>query len=93
MATRIYYLALLFPLRAILVNVARGIAPTLPGLAGVLAIRFAMGGGERRLGHVAIEVAAFAVLVAAATLRSERELLREFRGYLRRSAPPATVPA
>ena len=56
--------------------------PTLPGVAAVLAIRFATWGGERTVLQWLVEMAAFGLAVGLTALRSERKLLREFRGYL-----------
>jgi hypothetical protein len=58
----------------------RGIAPTLPAAAAVLALRQADV-------PVLVELAAFVALVPLATWLLERELLRESLGYLRRGRP------
>lgn len=80
--SRLYYVARLFPLRVVASNCLRGIAPTVPGIVVVVAIRLASWGGERTVLQWFVEMAAFAVAVGLTTLRSERTLLREFRGYL-----------
>ena len=80
--SRLFYLKRLFPLRVIASNCARGMLPTLPGVAAVLAIRFATWGGERTVLQWLVEMAAFGLAVGLTALRSERKLLREFRGYL-----------
>lgn len=83
---RLAFLRSLFPLGAILANVLRGAAPTLPALGAVLAVRAA--GGAATLAQLAL----FAVIVVMATYASERALLRELRGYLRRDgAQPAAA--
>jgi hypothetical protein len=74
----------------VLANTARGIVPMLPALGATLAFRHALG-GERTVAHVLAELAIFGVLVTAATLYAERDLLREFRGYLRPASKAATA--
>jgi hypothetical protein len=64
-------------------HIARGLGPTVPAALVVLGLR-ALESGPRTLGHVGAEVALFGVLVVAATALSERKLLRESLGYLRR---------
>jgi hypothetical protein len=48
-----------------------------------MAIRLATWGGRRTTLHALLEIATFLVVVVIATLRSERRLLHEFRGYLK----------
>ncbi|MDX6665811.1 MAG: hypothetical protein QOG68_2017, partial [Solirubrobacteraceae bacterium] len=79
---RLGYLARLFPLRPVLVNCARGMLPTLPGVVAVVAIRLATWGGTRTTLEFLVEAAAYGLVVGAVTLVSERELLHEFRSYL-----------
>lgn len=79
---RLIYIAKLFPMRPVWVNIGRGMLPTLPGLAAVLAIRLALWGGDRSGWQFLLEMAAFGLVVGGATLYAERRLLREFRGYL-----------
>jgi PST family polysaccharide transporter len=86
-AARLFYLRRLFSLAGIARNVVRGILPTLPAVAAVLAVRALLGGGERTPGDAIAELVVFVVLVVGATLASERALLREFRGYLRPAQP------
>lgn len=76
-AARLAYLRRLFGLRGVLRNAARGVAPTLPALAVVLAGR-AAGGFPAGL-----ELAVYLLLVLGVSLMGERKLLREVRGYLR----------
>jgi PST family polysaccharide transporter len=87
---RMVYLKRLFPLRGVLVNAARGAAPALPALAAVLAAR-ALGGAGRDLWQVAVELALFVAVAVGATYATERALLDELRGYLRRGRPTAPV--
>ena len=83
-AVRVHYLGRLFGTGAVIANSARGIAPVLPAVAAALAVRVALGGGVRTTADIVAEVVVFTVVAIAVTLFSERELLREFRGYLRR---------
>jgi O-antigen/teichoic acid export membrane protein len=80
--SRLRYLARLFPLRVVLSNCARGMLPTVPAVIVVVAIRLASWGGERSLLQWLVEMAAFGAVLVLTTLRSERRLLHEFRGYL-----------
>lgn len=89
---RLIYLRRLFSLAPIAVNIARGVFPALVALAGAGGIRLLLWGGERSEQHALLELVAFAALTAAVTLLSERVLLGEFRGYLRRR-PAVEQPA
>ncbi|HEX4719615.1 MAG TPA: oligosaccharide flippase family protein [Thermoleophilaceae bacterium] len=80
---RVWFLAPIFPPRAVLGHAARGIAPTLPAAAAVLLLRLLESGNRTPLVAVA-ELAAFIAIVVAVTIVSERTLLRESLGYLRR---------
>lgn len=80
---RMRYLVRLFPAKAIAVNCWWGIWPMIPATLTVVAIRLAAWGGPRSAFQVVGEAAAFVLVVVAVTVRSERTLLREFRGYLR----------
>jgi O-antigen/teichoic acid export membrane protein len=80
--SRVRYLARLFPLRVIVSNCVRGMLPTVPAVAAVLAIRLATWGGQRTGVQWLVEMAAFALAWGSAALLSERKLLSEFRGYL-----------
>ena len=96
---RLYYLSRLFPLRAILRNCAQGIFPTIPGVAAALLVRAASWGSPRTILEWFAEMAAFGLVTGAITVFSERDLLREFRGYLGgrgggvRTAAAADLPA
>lgn len=92
-AVRVGYLARLFPLSAILRNSARGMAPAVPALLAVLAVRDLMDVHGRGTADVIIELAVFLIVTILATSASERELLREFRGYLRPQTHSAPVAA
>jgi PST family polysaccharide transporter len=80
---RVWFLAPLFPPRAVLGHVVRGIAPTIPAAAAVLLIRLAESGDRTPL-LAAAELVAFIAVVIAVTVVTERTLLRESLGYLRR---------
>jgi O-antigen/teichoic acid export membrane protein len=82
-ALRLFYLRQIFPGLPIMSHVARGIGPTVPAVLAVLGVR-TLESGSRTLGHVGVEVALFAAVVVGATIVSERDLLRESVGYLRR---------
>jgi hypothetical protein len=87
---RLVYLRTLFSLAAIARNVAKGLVPALGALAGAAAVRLALWGGERTETQAVAELAVFAALVVGITAISERELLREFRGYLNRGRTSTT---
>jgi chromate transport protein ChrA len=91
-AVRLVYLRRIFPGLPLARHVARGLGPTLPATAAVLALR-AAGPADRDPAWVALEAAVFVALAVAATLVSERALLRESLGYLRRGAPLAAASA
>src|SRR5215211_703757 len=82
-AVRLWYLRRIFPGLALTGHVARGIGPTLPAAAAVLGLRLLEPDG-RPTAWILAEVALFAAVAVAATLLSERVLLRESLGYLRR---------
>jgi O-antigen/teichoic acid export membrane protein len=61
----------------------RGCLPVAAGGAAALLIRLALWGGERPLWQALFELAVFLGVTALATRALERDLLREFRRYLR----------
>ena len=81
--TRLVYLGRLFPPRAIAAHSLRSFVPVVPAAAAILAVRAAEGGRASGWGLVA-EVTGFVLLVVIATWLTERVLLREAAGYLRR---------
>ena len=85
---RVWYLSRLFPSFQILVHSARAIAPSVPAVAAVLALRAATD-AERSLGVALGELAVYLVVTVAATWLIERRLLHEVRGYLRAAPGPA----
>jgi O-antigen/teichoic acid export membrane protein len=80
---RFHYMRKLFPARVMLLNVARAMVPTAAAAATILLIRIATGGGPRDAVASATELGIFLSVVAIATFVIERDLLREFRQYLR----------
>jgi O-antigen/teichoic acid export membrane protein len=91
MAVRLTYLVRLFPAFRLLSHISRAIVPTIPAALLVLAGR-AVIGGHRGPGRAVAEAAAFLAVVAVGTLLTERALLREAIGYLRRRAATAPAP-
>jgi O-antigen/teichoic acid export membrane protein len=85
MAVRMVYLANLFPVRAIVVHVARSFLPTLPAATAILLERQLLGLGDS-LTRLVFEGVAYVILVGATTWATERALLREAVGYLRQRA-------
>jgi O-antigen/teichoic acid export membrane protein len=79
---RMRYLRRIFPGLPLVAHVVRGIGPTLPAVAAVLAVR-ALDPGPRSVGRVVAEAALFTAIAIASTYMSEHKLLRESFGYLR----------
>jgi hypothetical protein len=73
-----------FPGFAIWRHALRSLVPTVPALAAVLALRLAEPSG-RGFALVLAELALYVAVTASATWLTERALLREAIGYLRRS--------
>jgi O-antigen/teichoic acid export membrane protein len=80
---RAYYLTRLFEGFDMLRHIARAVAPSLPAVAVILAVRL-VESGERTLGMALAELLVYGGLTVAATWLFERSLLREVVGYLRR---------
>jgi len=91
LAVRRVYVRRLLPGVSLLALAARAAAPVLIATVPVLALRLALWGGERPLVQALAELVLWLGLLAAATLRLERPLLAELRGYLRGRTEP--VPA
>lgn len=87
-----WYLSRLFAGFNLLRHLGRALAPSVPAVAAVLAVR-ALEGGERTLGLALAEIALYATVTAIATWAFERDLLREVRGYLRRVHPSTASPS
>jgi O-antigen/teichoic acid export membrane protein len=87
---RSWYLSRLFDGFAMLKHAARGIAPTVPAVAAVAAVRL-LESADRSLPLGLAELALYVAVTLLATLLLERPLLRETLGYLRR-APVAGQP-
>ncbi len=79
-AARSYFLRRLFPGFSILRQAARAVAPTLPAVAAVLAVKAAT---DDSAGLAAAELVLYVAVTVLATLVLERRLLREALGYLR----------
>jgi len=93
---RWHFLRRLFGGFNLLAHAARAVAPVLPAVAAVLAVRLAEGGGPRSAGLAVAEAALYVLVVAGSLLLFERRLLKEALGYLRGAArrePPAPAPA
>jgi PST family polysaccharide transporter len=86
-----YYLARLFGGFPLWRHGVRAVAPIIPAVAFVLALRL-IEPAERTPALVLAELTAYAFLTALATWLAERDLLREMRGYLR-GRPKAAQPA
>jgi O-antigen/teichoic acid export membrane protein len=82
LAGRAYFLTRLFKGFDMARHLARALAPSVPAVGAVLALRLAES-GERTLGLALGELALYLALTALATWVFERNLLREVLGYLR----------
>jgi O-antigen/teichoic acid export membrane protein len=85
---RWYFVTRLFPGFRVFRYIARAVAPTIPAAAAVLILR-QFESGARTADMALAELALFVLLAAGAALVTERELLREARGYLRRRSAGA----
>jgi len=92
LATRTYFLNRLFEGFNVFRHCARAVAPALPPLAAVLALR-ALDLGERTGLAVSAELALYVGLNVATVWLMERSLVREMVGYLRGGAPRPTPAA
>lgn len=90
LAVRIVYLTRLFPALDLVNHVLGAITPTVLSAGTVLLGRAKLpsGGGALR---TVVELLAYAAIVLATTWATERVLLKEAFGYLRRAARPATA--
>lgn len=86
-AARLWFLRRIFPGFSFVAQALWGVGPTLPAVACVLLLRFA-DPGEPTFVRVAAEAVMYASLVVACTYASDRRLLRESAGYLRRPPLP-----
>jgi O-antigen/teichoic acid export membrane protein len=82
LAGRAWYLSRMFDGFRLILHALRGVAPTVPAAAAVLAAR-ALESGERTGGVALAELALYLAVTVAATAILERPLLREVAGYLR----------
>jgi O-antigen/teichoic acid export membrane protein len=91
LVARAYYLTRLFEGFDMLRHMLRAVAPSVPAVALILALRL-VESGERTLGMALGELLVYGGLTVAATWFFERSLLREVLGYLRRvGGRPATT--
>ena len=88
LALRYHYLRRLFPAMRILPYIMRSLAPTIPAVLAVAAMR-AFEGAERGAELAALELAVYLLVTAGATWVFEKPLLREAVSYLRPRAAPA----
>lgn len=89
-SVRLWYLRRVFPRLPLLGHIARGIGPTVPAVATALVIRL-LHPGSGTAAWVAVEAVAFALVAIGASYISQRKLLREAIGYLRRRTAPAVA--
>jgi O-antigen/teichoic acid export membrane protein len=89
LVVRMVYLTRLFPALGMVKHVAGVVAPTALGAGAVVIGRALIHGGESV--RPAVEIAAYAIIVAVTTWTTERALLRESVGYLRRAAQRTAV--
>lgn len=88
-AVRFFYLRRLFSGLAMVRNVLRAAAPAVAATGVVLTIRALAGGDTRDAGEAAAQLAAFLAVAGLGTVAIERELLKEFVGYLRPGPAPS----
>lgn len=91
-AARTFFLRRLFDGFDMARHVARAVAPTLPAVGAVLAVR-AVDPFTRTLGVALAEVALYLAVTVVCTYLLERALVREVLGYLRRRRDGATATA
>ncbi len=86
-----HYLRRLFPGLSLAVHAVRSTLPTVPAVVAVLVLRASgVEGEERSLATAAGELLLFVALAGAVSLRLERDLLREIRGYVRQGSSSRT---
>jgi PST family polysaccharide transporter len=90
LAVRLYYLTRIFPALSIVSHVARSLPGVAAAVLAVLAIRW-LNSGPRRPAEVLIELGVFVAVTTAATLVSERDLLREMWAYLKGGSGPEAL--
>jgi O-antigen/teichoic acid export membrane protein len=89
LVVRFAYLTRLFPALRLVSHVVGAVVPTLLALAVVLVARATLPDGDGGA-RTAAEIGAYLLIVMVTTLATERALLKEAVGYLRRAAQPAT---
>lgn len=90
-AVRRHYVRRLLPGAALTRLALRALAPVAGAVAAVIALRLALW-GERSAVQAAAEAVVFLAATGLFTWLTERGLLREATGYLRRASPAGTVP-
>jgi hypothetical protein len=85
-----YYLRRMFRGFSLARHAVRAIAPAVPAVGVVLALRLATGDGDAM---TLFQLAAYVLATAGFTWLFERDLLRELGGYLRRRVPTTTQAA
>jgi O-antigen/teichoic acid export membrane protein len=89
LGVRGYFLSRLFEGFRLARHVVRAVAPSVPAVTLVLAVRLASSGMERRPIVALGELALYAIATAIATFAFERPLVREVFSYMQRSPKPA----
>jgi O-antigen/teichoic acid export membrane protein len=84
LSARSFYLKRLFSSLGVIRHMIRAFAPVVPGIAVVLLARLLEPGARTQVTAIA-ELAAYGLVIVAATVVLERDLLREIWGYLRPS--------
>jgi O-antigen/teichoic acid export membrane protein len=92
LAGRSYYILKFFPGFDLVRHGLRAMLPTVPAVAAVLVARL-VSGDDRTLALALGELALYVVVVGAATIALERQLLRELLGYLRGQGTTDLAPA
>jgi O-antigen/teichoic acid export membrane protein len=86
--TRVYFLGKLFPGFDLVSHIAKALVPTIAAGLLVVLVRQVDGGLPGAAGAL-LELAAFGGTVAGVTVATQRSLMREFLGYMRRAGSPA----
>jgi O-antigen/teichoic acid export membrane protein len=89
LAVRAHYVRALFPEIGLARIAVRGAVPAAAGLAVVLLLRVALGGGEREAVEALAQVALFAAVTGGLTWALERPLLAEVAAFRRPTRTPA----
>jgi O-antigen/teichoic acid export membrane protein len=90
LVVRVGYLTRLFPGFRMVTHTLRAIAPTVPAVGAVLAMRALGLDAQEEVVWAVAQIATFLLIAGAATWALERSLLREAVAYLRRTRLPGT---